>query len=66
MITTEDTGGTQGNTGYDHEVNRRAEAGIHEPANKMRLPGNKIGDVRIDDVEDLPHKEFAAGTSTPS
>jgi hypothetical protein len=30
------------------------------------LPGNKIGDVRIGDVEDLLHKEFAAGASTPS
>ena len=64
MITTEDTGGhgeTQGMTGYDYEVNRRAQAEIQGLARKMHSPGNRIGDV-----EDLPRRRFAACTSTPS
>jgi hypothetical protein len=56
MITTEDTGGhggAHGNTGENYEVNWRAEAEIQELANKMHLPGNKISDVTIGDVEAL-------------
>jgi len=48
-------------TGYDYEVNRRAQAEIQGLARKMHSPGNRIGDV-----EALLHKRFAAGTSTPS
>src|ERR1700687_1751072 len=66
MITTEDTEGTQGNTGEDYDVNRRADAEIQGLAHKKRLLINSSGDVRIGDVEDLPRKQFAAGTSTPS
>ena len=66
MITTEDTEGTRRHTGEDYEVNRRAEAESQGLTNKMPSPGNGTGDVRIGDVEDLPRKQFAAGTSTPS
>jgi len=48
-------------TGYDYEVNRRAQAEIQGLAHKMQSPGNEIRDV-----EELPRKRLAAGTSTPS